>query len=308
MKIKGGRDVSLLPFLNETTERTVMKKNYSFALMTVFIWATGATLLKFLFNDIPNFEALSISSVFSFLFLLISNIIRGNMHLLKEYFPTNIGKLLVLNFGGLFLYNALYYKGISILTAQEACILNYLWPVMLVIFSCIILKERLSAVKLLSILCAFAGVVILSLGKNASAGTDRALGAVCCLAAAACYALYCVYNKKLDLDQNITMMIGWGTVAVSAGIIGVLTEDWVMITGKGWIGMLWMGLVVNAISYLCWALAINNSKESSRIASMAYLTPFLSVIFSAIFLGESITLNAIIALMVIIGGVLASQL
>ena len=81
-----------------------MKKNYSFALMTVFIWATGATLLKFLFNDIPNFEALSISSAFSFLFLLISNIIRGNMHLLKEYFPTNIGKLLVLNFGGLFLH------------------------------------------------------------------------------------------------------------------------------------------------------------------------------------------------------------
>ena len=102
MKIKGGRDVSLLPFLNKTTERTVMRKNYSFALMTVFIWATGATLLKFLFNDIPNFEALSISSVFSFLFLLLSNIIRGNVHLLKEYFPTNIGKLLIVY--GLFIF------------------------------------------------------------------------------------------------------------------------------------------------------------------------------------------------------------
>ena len=48
-----------------------------------------------------------------------------------------------LGFIGLFMYSALYYFGIEQLSSQEACILNYLWPIMIVLFACVILKEKL---------------------------------------------------------------------------------------------------------------------------------------------------------------------
>lgn len=203
----------------------VVKKTYVSALFSVLIWATGATLLKSMFAEIPNLEALSVSSIFSFAFLLVQNLCTGKLGLLKSYTKKELAVLFALGFVGLFLYNAFYYKGISILTAQEACILNYLWPVLIVVFSAVILKERVTCVKVLAILCSFAGVVVLSMDGIAGGTDNRLGGAVCCMAAASCYALFCVCNKKADLDQNITMMIGWGTVAVCAGILGIFTEN-----------------------------------------------------------------------------------
>ena len=62
-----------------------MKKNYIYALVTVFIWSTLAAVAKMLLADIPNLETLAVSSIFSFVFLLVFNIINGSIRELKKY-------------------------------------------------------------------------------------------------------------------------------------------------------------------------------------------------------------------------------
>ena len=124
-----------------------MKKNYLYAGITVLIWATLATVVKLVLTDIPNFQALSISSAFAFVFLLILNIVNGSIKEMKRYRLRDYLTMAGLGFLGLFLYSALYYYGIGVLGSQEACILNYLWPIMIVIFACIILKEKLTVRK-----------------------------------------------------------------------------------------------------------------------------------------------------------------
>ena len=121
-----------------------MRKSYLYASITVLIWATLATVVKIILSDIPNFEALTISSVFAFVFLLIMNIVNGSVKELKHYRLKDYLMMSGLGFLGLFLYSALYYYGISALSSQEACILNYLWPLMIVVFACILLKEKLT--------------------------------------------------------------------------------------------------------------------------------------------------------------------
>ena len=116
-----------------------MKKNYIYAITAVLIWSTVASVIKTMAADIPNLEALSISSFFAFLFLLIVNIKNGMIREMRTYSARDYGIMGGLGFIGLFMYSALYYYGISVLSSQEACILNYLWPMMLVVFSCIIL-------------------------------------------------------------------------------------------------------------------------------------------------------------------------
>ena len=273
-----------------------MKKNYIYAITTVLIWSTMAAMVKKLLFDIPNLEALSISSIFAFLFLLVVNIKTGVIKIMKNYSINEYGIMSGLGFIGLFLYSALYYYGLSQLSSQEACILNYLWPIMLVIFSCIILKEQITVMKLIAMGCSFIGIIILSMGNGSSSNGNTYLGIISCIVAAAFYGLFSVLNKKVDLNQNITMMIIWLTVTVCSMVLGILTENWVPIKGVQWLGILWLGVVIDAIAYLLWALALKDSDNTAKIANLAYLTPFLSLVVSAIFLKEKIRLQAITAL------------
>lgn len=281
-----------------------MKKNYIYALTTVFIWSTMAAIVKKLLFDIPNLEALSISSYFAFLFLLILNVKNGMIKELKQYSVKEYGIISGLGFIGLFLYSALYYFGLSQLSSQEACILNYLWPMMLVVFSCIILKERMTVMKGIAMLCSFIGIIILSAGNGSTSSGNVVFGMISCVIAAACYGLFSVLNKKVDYNQNVSMMINWLVVAVCAMIAGMLMETWVPIKGMQWIGLLWLGVVIDAVAYLLWALALRGSDNTAKIANLAYLTPFLSLVVSAVFLKEKIQLRALAALTFIIGGIL----
>ncbi len=286
-----------------------MKKSYLYAITTVLIWSTMATVVKLLLSSIPNLQALSISSFIAFFFLLIMNIVNGKIKLIKRYTLKDFAVMGGLGFLGLFLYSALYYYGLAQLTSQEACILNYLWPIMLVVFSCIILKERMTVMKAVAMTSSFIGIVILSMGNGAGATDGNiVIGMASCIIAAACYGLFSVLNKKEDFDQNIAMMINWLVVGIFAMIFGLMTENWMPLKAPQWIGMLWLGVVIDAIAYLLWALALKGAKNTATIANMAYLTPFLSLVVSALLLKEKIKLRAIAALIFIIGGILLQSI
>ena len=209
-----------------------------------------------------------------------------------------------LGFLGLFVYSALYYYGLTYLTSQVACILNYLWPMMLVLFSIIILKEKLTFMKAMAMCCSFVGIVILSMGNGSNMTPQAIIGMVSCIVAAASYGLFSVLNKKVDYDQNIAMMVMWLVTAVSAGALGIFVEEWVPIVGAQWIGMIWLGVVVDAVAYLLWALALQGVENTAKIANLAYMTPFMSLILSAIVLKETIQFRAVVALVFIVGGIL----
>ena len=64
-----------------------------------------------------------------------------------------------------------------------------------------------------------------------------------------------------------------------------------------------LGVVIDAIVYLMWALALKGDENTAKIANLAYLTPFLSLIISAVVLKEQIDFRAVIAFGFIIGGI-----
>lgn len=280
-----------------------MGKSYIYAGITVLIWSTLATVAKIVLYDIPNFEALAFSGFSAFLFLLIINIINGSIKEMKKYKAKDYLIMTGLGFLGLFMYNALYYYGISVLSSQEACILNYLWPMMIVVFACVILKEKITAKKITALIMSFAGIVVLSLG-SASASENKLFGIIACIAAAVCYGLFSVLNKKHNLNQSITMMWFWLIVAICSLFAGLLFEKWQEISGVQFIGIAWLGIVVNAIAYLLWAIALKNADDSAKIANLAYLVPFLSIIISAVVLKEQMSINTVIAAALIVGGII----
>ena len=284
-------------------------KSYIYGSIAVLLWSTLAPATKYVLGDISSMFALALSSLMGTLFLFFVNLITGKLKKMKEYTGKQYLVMAGLGFFGLFVYSGLYYHGLGTLAAHEACILNYLWPVMIMIFSAVVLKERIDAMKVIAMLCAFAGVVILSWGSPSPGGSAMS-GILACVVAAVCYGLFSVLNKKSGYDQNIAMMVMWGVTSLCAFIYciasGSLSGQWVLMEPRHWAGMAWIGIATNAVGYLLWAIALQSAgSDTSSVAVIAYMTPFLSLVVSAVFLNEKIEATAVIALVFIIGGILA---
>lgn len=286
-----------------------MKKQYIYAGVSVLAWSTLAPFTKLLLSSMPNFQVLFICSLIAALFLFVVNVATGNIKKMRAYKATDYIKMAGLGVLGLFLYMALYNTGLANLTAQQACVANYLWPIMTVIFSCIILKEKMTVMKAVAMLCSFIGIVILTSGVDVSASQGGAvIGIISCLIAAACYGLFSVLNNKVDYDLKISMMIAWGAAAVLSLPLGLIFEEWVPVVGAQWLGYLWLGVIGDGLAYLTWAIALKGTKNTATIANLAYLTPFMSLSISAVLLKEGFDPRAIVALVFIIGGILVQSI
>src|SRR5436305_1734769 len=70
--------------------------------------------------------------------------------------------------GGLFGYHALYFLALRFAPPAEAGLLNYLWPLLIVLFSSLLPGERLLPHHIIGALLGFAGTVVLFVGNDAS--------------------------------------------------------------------------------------------------------------------------------------------
>ena len=137
-----------------------MKKQYLYAFGAIGFWATTATVSKLLLHSYTTMQVLALTSAIAAVFLLVANGCKGNLKQLRAYsrrdflITSGVGLL------GTFGYDALLYMGIDRLLASQAMIINYLWPMMMVIFSCVFLKERMTLMKIAAMVCSFIGVII----------------------------------------------------------------------------------------------------------------------------------------------------
>ena len=277
---------------------------YFYAISAVVIWSTTAALVKSLLTAIPTFEALFLSTLAASLFLLVVQLVRDGGRIFRTYDVRGYMSMAGLGFLGLFLYSGLYYYGLSQLTSQEACLLNYLWPMMIVLFAALLLGERITLRTAAALLLSFSGVVVLTLGGEGSAEGTGLLGTVACLLAALCYGLFCVLNKRRNIDQTVMMIMAWGTTAFCSLPVTLLMEEWVSLSWTQWLGLLWLGVFIDAVGYLWWAMALQEARDAATVANLAYAVPLLSLVVSAAALGEEMSGAAFGALVLIMGGIL----
>ena len=64
------------------------------------------------------------------------------------------------------------------------------------------------------------------------------LGAAACILGALCYGLFCVLNKRRNIDQTVMMIMAWGTTAFCSLPVTLLTEVWVTLSWTQWLGLL----------------------------------------------------------------------
>ena len=193
------------------------------------------------------------------------------------------------------------------MTSQEACILNYLWPLMIVLFSAMLLDEKLTRRKIFAVGMSFVGVVLVMIGGVEYFSSEKIWGVLSCIVAAACYGLFSVLNKLLRLEQKSAMMIIWATTAIFAGAFGYFFEEWTLPSLGEIFGLLWLGILIDAVAYLTWALALAKTANVVWTANLAYLVPILAIFISTFAFGEELSPAVIPALVLVIGGILTMR-
>ena len=277
---------------------------YFYAISAVVIWSTLAAVAKSILTEIPRFEALFLSSLAASVFLLAVQLVRGGARIFRAYDWRGYLAMAGLGLLGVCLYLALYFYGLTQLSSQEACILNYLWPMMIVLFSALLLGERITVRTAVALLLSFSGVVVLTLGGEGHAEGNAVLGSLACVLAALCYGLFCVLNRKRNVDPTVLMTVAWGVTALCALSVTLMAETWVTLSWTQWGGMLWFGIFINAVGYLWWTMALQEARSAAMVANLAYFVPLLSLVVSAVTLGEEMSRAALLALVLIMGGIL----
>lgn len=280
-----------------------MKKSYLYAFVSIAIWSTTATVSKLLLHSFGTIQILAVSSTVAAIFLLIVNAAKGNLKKLKDYtlkdclITAGVGML------GTFLYNMFLVLGIDKLMASQAMIINYLWPMMAVVAGCILLKEKMTVRKAIAVAMSFAGVIIVTTNGQLSgvAGSDL-LGAGFCALAAVSYGLFVTLNKRLNYDPLLNMMLYYVLSAVVAIGCVLLTGNMPTLNGVQTLGLFWIGLGDNAIAYVTWALAMK-AGDTAKVANLAYITPFLSLVVAHFALGDPIIVWSVGGLLVIVAGI-----
>ncbi|MBR2043435.1 MAG: DMT family transporter [Clostridia bacterium] len=281
-----------------------MKKSYIYAGISIFVWSTIASIAKLLLGELSNFQVLFISCFFAFLFLLIVNIITGDIKKLKEYkFKDYIITTLV-GLPGTFFYQLFYYSGTERMAASQAFIVNYLWPIMGVIFACIVLKEKMTPRKAVAILLSFLGVVIVTGKGLMHFNRDIVIGAAFCILGAVSYGLFTALTQLVNYDKKISSMIYYFNTFVLTGVYILISGNTFTLGGLQILGLAYNGIFCLAVGTTCWAMALNNVGKTAKIANLAYITPFMSLVWTAIILKEKINALSIVGLCVIVLGIL----
>ena len=280
-----------------------MKKSFLYAFVAIAIWSTTATVSKLLLHCFTTMQILAVSSGFAAALLLVVNLLKGNLKKLKTY--TAKDYLITAGVGmlGTFLYNMFLVLGIDRLLASQAMIINYLWPMMAVVAGCILLKEKMTARKAIAVVLSFLGVVIVTTnGRFTGFAADQLAGALFCVLAAVSYGLFVAMNKRLSYDSLLSMMLYYILSALVAVVCLAVAGNFPDLSGSQSLGLAWVGLGDYAIAYVCWALAMK-SGDTAKVANLAYITPFLSLVVAHFVLGDPLTGWSIGGLGVIVAGI-----
>lgn len=280
-----------------------MKKTYILAGVAIFFWSTMATISKLLLGSFTSIQVLCISSLFAFLFLFIKNLATRNIVKLKYYKAKDILIMILIGLPGIFLYNIFYYFGAAIMPASQAFIINYLWPIMSVVFACILLKEKLTPRKIIAIVLSFLGVIIVTAENLGSLEISALAGAGCILFAAVCYGLFTALSQKYEYDKNISQMLTYFTTFLITAIMSVISKEPLQIGVLEILGLAWNGVFVMGVATTAWTIALE-SGNTAKISNLAYITPFASLIWTSLFLKEPISIFSVVGLVVIVGGIL----
>lgn len=269
----------------------------------ILMWASLGTLVA-VAGRLPAFETnaltFGISGVLGCLWLAAT----GRLHVLRQ--PP---KVWALGVGGLFGYHALYFAALRLAPPVEASLVNYLWPLLIVLLSGLLPGEHLRRHHVIGALLGFLGAAAVVTGGNGLAlDPAAAAGYGCAAAAAFTWAIYSVASRGLgDVPTAVVAGFCLATALLSVPC-HLLFESWVWPAGwTAWAAIVALGLLPIGLAFFVWDHGMKRG-DIQVLGAASYLTPILStLLLIATGVGALTSVIAFAAIAVTLGALIASK-
>jgi drug/metabolite transporter (DMT)-like permease len=211
--------------------------------------------------------------------------------------------------GGLFGYHALYFLALRFAPPAEAGLLNYLWPLLIVLFSSLLPGERLAAHHIIGALLGLAGTVLLLAGNiGGGFAPGQAPGLVAAFVAAFVWASYSVMSRKLKAVPTDAVAGFCAATALLAALVHGAIETTVWPDGPAqWLAIMALGIGPVGAAFYAWDIGMKRG-DIRVLGAASYATPLLSTVFLILagFARPSASI-AIAAVLIAGGGLIAAK-
>jgi drug/metabolite transporter (DMT)-like permease len=210
--------------------------------------------------------------------------------------------------GGIFGYHALLFVAFRLAPAVEVNLINYLWPLLIVLLSPVFLKGfRLGPRHVAGALLGFAGALLIVSGGSLRPDAAKLPGYLLAAAAALAWACYSLLTKRLPPFPTGAV----GGFCLASGLLslavffleGALSPAAPMpaLGGLDWLFLALLGLGPMGGAFYAWDAALKRG-DPRVIGALSYLTPLLSTLNLVMLGGKRLSPTAALAMSLIVAG------
>ncbi|MBE7941495.1 MULTISPECIES: DMT family transporter [Ramlibacter] len=264
----------------------------AYALGAIGLWATLATLGVWL-SHVPPFLLTGLA-------LLVGSVPAWPLARQWRVPPST----LALGLYGLFGYHFLLFIALRSAPAVEANLVNYLWPLGIVVLAPLFLPGlRLRAVHVLAALAGFGGAALAILGGGASGG-GWSWGYLAAAASAFMWSSYSLMTRRVAPFPTAAI----GLFGLVSGLLALACHAWLeppaSLSGRDLLLIAVMGLGPLGAAFFLWDKALKLG-DPRQVGVLSYITPLASTLLLLLATGRPLRWNVAAAAVLIIGAAVA---
>ncbi|EJF91525.1 DMT family transporter [Bartonella tamiae] len=252
-----------------------MYKATAIGFLAVLMWALLATLTTFA----GNVPSLLLTAITLFIGALPGIVIWiKNPKTLKDlkqpYYVWLIG------IGGLFGYHFFYFTAMHAAPPIEVALINYLWPLFIVLGSALMPGEKLRWFHLTGAALGFAGMIFIITGKGGFAlDTKNTFGYLSALASAVIWASYSLLSRRVSkVPTTVVTAFCLGTSLLAFAAHVIFKESFILpSTHQQWFAVILIGLFPAGMAFYCWDYGVKHG-NIQLLGVASYSAPLISTL------------------------------
>lgn len=274
------------------------RKAFALAIFTLLLWSLLAYFAARL-SYLPSLWNLGIA--FS-----VGGLIGGLRPAAWKVSP----KVLLVGVYGIFGYHYLYFLAFRIAPAVETNLINYLWPLLIVLLSPLIVPGTpLRLHHIIGGLMGLAGALLILSGGKLHMEIQYLQGYLLAAGAAIIWATYTLLTKRLQPFPNASVgafILLSGLLALSAYFVESGSFHMPTPRPVDWLIILLLGLGPMGLAFFSWDAAVKLG-DPRIIGALSYLTPLTSTAILVIFGDHSLSWTSLLAMLLIVGGAITGS-
>lgn len=286
---------------------------YAMLTGTTILWGSSTIAIKMAVTDLPPF------CVGAFRFALTSIILVCFLAWQEKglFIPakSDWSKLVLLGMVGIFGANITFIIGVHYSTATNGALIMAGNPIVISVFSALLLKERIQSGQLLGILLSFLGViVVIAKGSwTTLLNLNFNIGDIILLANPVCWGFYTVLCKKVIGNYSALAVTTYATLIGTVFFLPLAIYELVWsnleihVTYSGWIALAYLGLIPMSLGNVWYNKGIA-AVGANRTGIFMNGTPIVAMLLSALVLREKIALPQFLGAVMVIAGVYLNSL